>query len=226
LYWPPQVRRLPGQRILALDLPGHGKSAGTGFHTIEGYASGLAEFIRSIGVSKVILVGHSMGGAIALQMALEYPQHVLALCLLGTGAKLRVAPAILKAAADPATFLEAVALVCELSFAAHTSPRLREVAAARMAEVRPSVLHGDFLACDAFDATGRLERVAVPTLLICGAEDKMTPPWYSEFLGTRIRGSALELVPDAGHMVMLEQPEPVARHIERFLNGIPYWPGT
>ncbi len=225
LYWPPQVRRLPGQRIIALDLPGHGKSAGTGYHTIERYAGELADFVRSIGVSTAILVGHSMGGAIALHMALEYPRHVLGLCLVGTGAKLRVAPALLGASADPERFHEVIALIRTLSFAPQSSPRLQEMATARMTEVRPSVLHGDFLACNAFDVTTRLEEIAVPTLIICGTEDRMTPPWYSEFLKTHIAGSAMELVPDAGHMVMLEQPEAVAGHVERFLNSITYRPG-
>ncbi len=225
LYWPPQVRRLPGQRIIALDLPGHGKSAGTGYHTIEHYAAGVADFLRSIGASAAILVGHSMGGAIALQMALEHPRHVLGLCLVGTGAKLRVAPALLEASADPERFHEAIALIRALSFAPQSSPRLQEMASARMTEIRPSVLHGDLLACNAFDVTRRLGQVAVPTLVICGGEDKMTPPWYSELLKRHITGSTLELVPDAGHMVMLEQPEAVAGYVERFLNSLTYRPG-
>lgn len=226
LYWPSQVRHLPRQRILALDLPGHGHSAGRGYQTIEGYADAVTEFLQSIGLCTVALIGHSMGGAIALCMAHRFPERVLGLCLISTGARLRVAPDILRLTADAPRFGEAISLIVGMSFSPSTSVRLRDLAAERMRDTRPSVLHGDFLACDAFDATAWLERIAAPTTLICGEEDRMTPPWHSEFLRGKIPGAQLDIVPAAGHMVMLEQPERVAGDIDRFLNGITYHPGA
>jgi pimeloyl-ACP methyl ester carboxylesterase len=226
LYWPPQVRRLQGQRMLALDLPGHGKSSGTGHQTIEAYASEVAQFIQSIGLSTAVLLGHSMGGAIALEMTSRNPKRVLGLGLLATGARLPVAPEILQAAANPATFLEAVALLGELSFAPQTSLALRRLGTARLRETRPSVLHGDLLACNAFDMTARLADMAVPTIILCGAEDNMTPPKYSAFLQARIHGASLNILPGAGHMVMLEQPDEVAAQTELFVNSIQYRPGA
>jgi len=225
LYWPPQVRRLQDQRVLALDLPGHGKSSGTGHQTIGAYARDVAEFIQAVGLSTAVLVGHSMGGAIALAMAEAEPKRVLGLGLIATGARLRVAPELLQAAADPVSFSEAVALAGELSFAPRSSPRLKTLAAARMRETRPSVLYGDFLACDAFDMSARLADIAAPTIILCGAEDRMTPPMYSAFLKARIRGAGLDILPDAGHMLMLEQPDEVAARIELFVNTIEYRPG-
>jgi len=225
LYWPPQVRRLQEQRVLALDLPGHGKSSGTGHQTIEAYARDVAEFIQSVGLSTAVLVGHSMGGAIALAMASAEPTRVLGLGLIATGARLRVAPGLLQAAADPVSFPEAVALLGELSFAPQSSPRLKTLATARMRETRPSVLYGDFLACDAFDMSARLADIAAPTVILCGTEDRMTPPKYSAFLKARIRGAGLDILPDAGHMVMLEKPDEVAARIELFVNTIRHRPG-
>ena len=225
LYWPPQVRRLQDQRVLALDLPGHGKSSGTGHQTIGAYARDVAEFIQAVGLSTAVLVGHSMGGAIALAMAEAEPKRVLGLGLIATGARLRVAPELLQAAADPVSFSEAVALAGELSFAPRSSPRLKTLAAARMRETRPSVLYGDFLACDAFDMSARLADIAAPTIILCGAEDRMTPPMYSAFLKARIRGAGLDILPDAGHMLMLEQPDEVAARVELFVNTIKYRPG-
>ena len=160
LYWPPQVRRLHDQRTFALDLPGHGKSAGTGHQTIEAYADEVAEFIQSIGLSKAVLVGHSMGGAVALELASRNPERVLGLGLIATGARLQVAAEILQTTADAATFSEAVTLISDLAFAAQTNPRLKVLAAARMRDTRPSVLHGDFLACHALDMTGCLADIA------------------------------------------------------------------
>ena len=167
-----------------------------------------------------------MGGAIALHLAHQYPQRVLGLCLLGTGAKLRVARQILQATAEPSRFDEAVSLIVEMAFSTGADARLKDLAAERMRETRPSVLHGDFLACDSFDATGCLGRINAPTAIICGEDDRMTPPWCSEFLRRTIRGATSEIVPAAGHMVMLEQPDLVAEHIDRFLNSLAYHPGA
>jgi pimeloyl-ACP methyl ester carboxylesterase len=94
-----------------------------------------------------------------------------------------------------------------------------------MRETRPSVLYGDFLACDAFDVSARLADIAAPTIILCGAEDRMTPPKHSAFLKARIRGASIEILPDAGHMLMLEKPDEVAARIEVFVNTLKYRPG-
>jgi pimeloyl-ACP methyl ester carboxylesterase len=212
--------------MLALDLPGHGKSPGTGHQSIEAYADDVEGFIQSIGFSTAVIVGHSMGGAIALEFAIRRPKRVLGLGLLATGARLRVAPVLLQATADPARISEAVALLGEWSFGPNAESKLKKLATARLAETRPAVLHGDFLACDAFDVTARLAEIDVPTAILCGAEDKMAPPKYSRLLQARIRGASLDILEGAGHMVLLEQPEPVASRIDAFVNGIKYRPGA
>jgi pimeloyl-ACP methyl ester carboxylesterase len=76
-----------------------------------------------------------------------------------------------------------------------------------MLAVGPGVLRGDFLACDRFDVMGRLGEVRLPTLVICGEEDQLTPPKYSQFLVDHIQGARLVTIPEAGHMVMLEKPQ-------------------
>jgi pimeloyl-ACP methyl ester carboxylesterase len=226
LYWPPQVRRMPGRRILALDLPGHGKSAGSGRQSIEEYAGDVDAFIRSIGLNTVVLAGHSMGGAIAIELAGRHPDRVLGLCLVSTGAKLRVSPEILRGTDDPAALATTVAEIVDLSFSADASPRLKQLAAQRMRDTRSSVLHGDFLACNAFDATARVAALGMPALIVCGEQDRMTPPHYSRWLRSHLAGSRLELVSQAGHMVMLEQPGGVAALIDQFVNSLEYHPGV
>lgn len=225
LYWPPQIRRLPGQRILAVDLRGHGKSTGIGHHTIDDYAMDVIEFASALKLNQIVLVGHSMGSAVALQAAIRFPRRVLGLGLVGGGARLRVAPGILQSASDPSAFSAAIRLINDLSFATRTSPRLRELAERRMGEMRPSVLYGDLLACDAFDAAEQLSKITAPTLIVCGAEDRMTPPRASRFMQDRIAGASLQVVPGAGHMVMLEQPELLAKYLVAFLDSIPYQAG-
>lgn len=225
LYWPPQVRRLHGQRVFAVDLPGHGKSAGVGHHTIEDYSAVIMEFIKALKLNRAVLVGHSMGGAVALHAAHAFPKRVIGTALIGSAARLRVNAALLQMSADPSKAANAVHTIVDLSFAEDTSARLKELAAQRMLETRPSVLHGDLLACDSFDATAWANKIAAPTLLIFGKQDRMVSPRSGQALMDEIPGARLELVPDAGHMVMLEQPDRVGELLGDFLNSISYRPG-
>jgi len=220
LSWPPQLRRLPDQCIYAPDLPAHGKSEGIGHHAIEDYVHDLLEFMSEIGIYSAVWVGHSMGSAVALSAALHFPEHVTALGLIGGGARLHVAPALLRAASNPSAFESAVQMINEASFSLQ-SGRVKELSTQRMMETRPAVLYGDLLACDAFDAEDQLDNLSIPTLIVCGLDDRMTPPRYSQFLWDHIAGARLDVISNAGHMVMLEQPDRVSDLMAGFLNSIP-----
>jgi pimeloyl-ACP methyl ester carboxylesterase len=222
LYWPSEVRRLGGYRVLAPDLPGHGKSGGRGQQSIAAYAQAVLAWLEAAGLHQAVFVGHSMGSAIALTLAVEAAEHVLGIGLVGSGARLRVAPELLEAASSPTTYHQAVEMTVLWSFSRAAPVELLTLAAKRMAETRQSVLYGDFLACDAFDLSERVGNVAAPTLVLCGADDKMTPLRYSQFLAATIPNARLEVVPNAGHMVMLENPPAVANALADFLSTIPY----
>lgn len=225
LHWPAQVRRLPGHRIYALDLPGHGKSEGRGQQTIEAYCQSIIRWMESINVYRAVFVGHSMGSAISLTMAFNHPEHVVALGLVGSGARLRVAPVILENSASSTTFPVAVKAIMEMAFSPHTDPRLMQLAGERMGTTRPTVLHGDFLACNVFDIMEGLNKIRVPTLVICGQDDQLTPVRYSQYLADQISKAQLKIIPEAGHMVMLEQPQAVADELSAFLSTLTYSPG-
>ncbi|HUH97401.1 MAG TPA: alpha/beta hydrolase [Anaerolineales bacterium] len=223
LSWPPHLRRLPDQRIFAPDLPAHGKSEGIGHHAVEDYVHDLFEFLSELKIYSAILVGHSMGSAVALSAAIHFPERIIALGLIGSGARLRVAPDLLHAASDPSTFESAVQMIHNASFSSQSS-RTRELSTQRMLETRPTVLYGDLLACDAFDVMDQLLKLSLPTLIVCGSDDRMTPLRYSEFLRDHIAGARLEVVPQAGHMVMLEQPDLVSNLLADFFDSIAYPP--
>jgi pimeloyl-ACP methyl ester carboxylesterase len=163
-----------------------------------------------------------MGSAIAISLALDYPEHVLGLGLVGAGARLRVNPVLLESAASPTTFYSAVETVVQWAFSPQAPEQLTSLATRRMAETRPSVLHSDFIACAAFDETERIAAIHQPTLVICGQDDKMTPLRYSQFLADTIPNAELEVIPEAGHMVMLEKPLAVATALANFLDDIVY----
>ncbi len=221
LSWPPQIRRMADEKIYALDLPGHGKSEGTGRQSIDEYADDVIAFMKELKIRAAVFVGISMGSAIALTLALKYPKQVLGLGLLGSGSKMRVAPTLLEMAGSPNTFESAVSMINENCFGAETPKNLLELSKRTMLEIRPPVLLGDLLACNEFDVTSQLELIKVPTLIICGAEDKMTPSKFSESLHVGIVNSQLHVLDKTGHMVMLEQPETVANLLKLFIDGIP-----
>ena len=108
LNWPAEIRRLAGYEIYAVDLPGHGKSEGHGEQTIAGYAQGIISWMDSVQLYRAFLIGHSMGGMIALQLALDSPQRVSGLGLVSSGARLPVNPELIENTANSSTFLAAL----------------------------------------------------------------------------------------------------------------------
>jgi pimeloyl-ACP methyl ester carboxylesterase len=226
LYWPPEIRRLAGQRIYALDLPGHGKSTGIGRQSIADYARCVLDFMDAIKLRKAVFIGHSMGGGIALELALTVSRRTLGLGLIASAAQLRVSPTLLENSSNPATFALAIQAINDFAFGSRVDARLKEQSIQRMAEVRSSVLHGDFLACDAFNVVPRIGRIKTPALIVCGTEDRMTPMHFSQLMRDKMKNSLLHTVDGAGHMVMLENPPSVAGALKLFLDGINYQPGS
>ncbi len=218
LSWPPEVRRLAGCNVYSVDLPGHGKSNGPGEQTIEAYVQHIFTWMQAANLPRAIVIGHSMGGAIAMALRIQYPAQVIGLGLIGTGARLPVNPTLLEDVASPVAFQSTLKTITKWSFSKEASPKLVDQVSKRLAIVRPSVLHGDFLACSHFDLVGKLGQIICPTLVICGDKDKMTPLRYSQLLANRIPPAQLSIIPDAGHMVMLEKPQAVANALLGFID--------
>jgi pimeloyl-ACP methyl ester carboxylesterase len=217
LHWPYNLRRLNDHRVLALDLPGHGKSDGIGEQSIERYADAVAAWLAEIGVKKATFVGHSMGGAIAQTMALKYASLVERLVLVATGAQLPVNPDLLEKVSKPGTTPVALDMIIKWAFSKEADAKLRETARKQMDAIRPTVIYGDFIACSRFDTAGQLGKIKAPTLVLCGEADKMTPLRFSKQLQENIPNARLVTLPDGGHMIMLEQPEALAQAIREFI---------
>jgi pimeloyl-ACP methyl ester carboxylesterase len=221
-FWHVKQRRLPGYRVFAPDLPGHGKSKGLGRQRVAAYAEAIRDWLDDIGIYRAVFVGHSMGGAIAQRLALEHPDQTLGLGLVATGARLRVRPDLLEKLSTPNTFKGALDLIIANYFAAGASSELKDSVREQLAANRPSVLLCDYTASDHFDVMERLGEIKVPVAVISGKEDTFTPVKYAEYFAEHLPNAELTLVPDAGHMVALEQPEAVAGALEAFLQKVPY----
>jgi len=215
--WKNQLRvRVPGFCQVAVDLPGHGRSAGAGARTIEEYSRFIRDFARVVFGAPVVLAGHSMGGAVAMTFALNYPGDLKGLILVGTGARLRVAPAVLEAAQDP----EKSAALRGYAYSPQTPPAVVQEAEQEYLLTPAQVRYNDFLACDRFDVMDRVKEIKAPALVVCGEDDALTPVKYSRYLEANIPGARLTVIPGAGHMVMWEQPEPVNQAITDFLRTL------
>ena len=207
LAWPPELRRLPGATVYAIDLPGHGRSSGEGRDSIGDYARDVLSLMDGVGREEALLVGHSMGGAIAQMVALIAPRRVTGLLLLGTGARLQVSDAILDGLETQ--FDETVAAISKWSWGPEADPEWVAQGRQMMVEAGPEVLRRDFIACNRFDVRDRLDEIPAPTRVLTGEEDRMTPPRLGRSLADDIPGASFSLVPGAGHMVMLERPAEV-----------------
>lgn len=204
--WVYQYSRLgDGFNITVMELPGHGSSGGTGESSVPAYVQWVKETMEVFGVKKPVLVGHSLGAAISLTFAFTYGDLLSGVVPIGGGVRMPVNPAILDGLLqDPGPILE---MAAKIAVAKANRERFSKLLMNGFAAVRPDVVHGDFSACNRLDITDAVASIKVPTLIICGMEDKMTPPSLSEQLRDLIPGSRLALVEGAGHFAMMEQAD-------------------
>jgi len=213
--WQNQLLAFP--RAVAPDLPGH--PAGMSLSTVPDMAAWVLDFLTQQGLERCVLGGYSVGGAVVLETALSAPDRFRGLVLIATGARLRVRQEFFDLLAGDND--AAVEEVLRWWFAPAASPRVVERARMALRMVSPAVVHDDFWAANQFDAMDRVGEIRLPTLILCGEEDRLTPVKYSEYLHGRIAGSRLVVIPNAGHMVVLEQPRATNEAIAAFLRALP-----
>ncbi len=217
LVWSSELRRLAGLRVLAIDLPGHGRSESAAQQTIEANAAAVAHFLSTLGVYQAILIGHSMGGAVALQLALDDPNRAAALGLIASGAYLAVPDGLLEELSNPAMMPLALLWLGKRLFSPNASDDLVRLTIEGLKGSRPGVLCNDWQACARFDVRSRIATLRPPLWIAAGLDDQIMPLSSAHFLATQAPDAQLQLVPQAGHMAILEQPRLLAQGLGVFL---------
>src|SRR5579863_763263 len=203
-----------GHSVLAPDLPGHGRSSGPPLAKIADMADWTAALLDAAGAAKARLIGHSMGSLIALETAARHPAKVSALSLIGTAATMSVGPDLLKAAeANEHAAVDMVSiwgLGYQAELGGSLAPGLWMHSGAQrvLEQGRPGVLFNDLSACNAYqNALAAAAKITVPTTLILGERDMMTPAKAGRALAAALANSRTVILRGAGHMMMAERPD-------------------
>ncbi|MBI2961080.1 MAG: alpha/beta hydrolase [Betaproteobacteria bacterium] len=223
--WVLQSRYLAhhGSSVIALDLPGHGRSEGPALASVEAIADWVVALLDGAGVARTALVGHSMGSLAALDCAARHAKRVSAIALLGCAFPMKVSPELLEATRDDEPLAQDMVNLWSHSAYAHypSNPgpgfwvmgeNLR-----LMQRQAPGVMHIDFRACNAYGAgLERAAQVRCPALFILGRRDVMTPARSGRELAKAIAGARVTEIPGSGHALMAEKPDEVLEALLAF----------
>ena len=219
LFWHNQIKGLSARvNTVAVDLTGHGRSSGAGKQLVTDYAEVVVKFITETGIQDPILCGWSLGGGIVQQVLLDQPNLLKAGILLGTGARMKVAPTIFETIdKDYHGFVD---WLCKICVSKKTDPQKIHPFREDMLRCRPEVVSGDFRACDRFDVSDYVHAIEKPVLVVTAEEDKLTPSKIGEFLEKRMRTASRIHIADAGHLVPMEKPQETNQAILGFLDAV------
>ena len=217
--WRSQLDSLSDRfNVIALELPGHGASEPPGETTVAAYADWVVDFVEGLGLSKVVVVGCSLGSAIAQWIALSPKPWLVGIGLVGAGARLKVHPGFLEGMLhfNPDTLMS----FADFAVSREAEPSVRSAVRDRFLKGPVELIHGDLVACNEFDIIDRVGRISLPTCIVVGEDDRLTPVKYSRFLQSAISGSELTVIPGAGHLVMMEKPKEFNRFLGDFLEKL------
>lgn len=219
--WKSQARLGSDYPVVSLDLSGHGESddvdADPGGEALAAYVDDVVAVARETDAR--VLVGNSLGGAVAMTLALERDLSLDGLVLTGTGARLSVLEDLLVWLEED--FERAVEFLHEPDHLFHDpDQRDLELSKASMYETGQAVTSRDFQTCHRFDIRDELGDIDVPTLAVVGEYDRLTPRRYHDYLAEQIPECRVTVVDDAAHLAMLERPEAFNDAVEAFLSSL------
>ena len=209
--WAPVLALLGTTDVIAVDLPGHGDSTAIHADSVDGILAHVTALLSTLGITRAVWAGHSLGGLVCQSAVATHPALVAGLVLIGTSARFKIAPGLVDMAA--ADFDAAVTTMLASSFGPNAPAAALPVAEASMRIAGIRGFADAFMAVAAFDGRPTLPGIAVPTIVVSGALDLLAPMVVGERLAAGITGSELRVMAEAGHMLLAEAPEDVARAI-------------
>lgn len=230
--WEPQLASPPeGWHLLAPDLPGYGQSPGIGGEqlTMDAAADGVAALLASLGVRSAVVCGLSMGGYVAFALLRRHRSLVRGLVLCDTRAAAdapevragRLQSAEQVRSGGTASFNDGLLPKLLSPFTRRRSPQVEERVRAMMGEALPDTVRATLLGLAARpDATPLLRAINVPTQVLVGEDDQIIPAGEAQLMARMIPGSYMNIVPDAGHLPNLENPEVFNRTLVTFLSAV------
>jgi pimeloyl-ACP methyl ester carboxylesterase len=215
-FWNHQVDYFsPYLNSIAIDLPGHGDSHGSGKNTISEYAEVVLQFINNVPVPGPIPCGLSMGGAITQHLLVNHSNRFTAGILINTGAKLKVLPVIFETIER--NYNEFLKMIFEFVISEKNDTEALRAEIEAGSKCRPETAYGDFWACNHFNVMDELKQIDIPVLVLTASDDKLTPFKYGRFIADNIKASELALIKNAGHFSPIEKPDEVNKAIHKFL---------
>jgi 3-oxoadipate enol-lactonase/4-carboxymuconolactone decarboxylase len=208
---------------IAVDLPAHGRSSGVeGLATIQEYSDFVVAFLDALGIRSAVIAGRSMGGAIAMDMALRYPKRVEAIVPMVTAARFNIPPERIEALRGVAMGRAPQAFVTDGFSPATVKERFEVVREGWMEQIQtdPRVRYTDMVACTRCDLREQIARIEKPAFILAGADDPITTPADAEYIHGRLRGSKLRVIANAAHHLPNEQAAEANTAIESFLSEL------
>lgn len=215
--WHLHLRRLPGVNVIALDLPGHGKSSGEGKQSIRDYARTISQFLLQANIFQCVLVGHSLGGMIALQTTIDYPDQVLGTMILSASAECPIPVEIIQGLLNPLLYSTSIDWLVERLSGGSAGARWVEATRKAVSQTRTGVLYGDLTACHKANLNKHLPDINNPVWICSGENDRFFPPRAARTMAGRIGNAQYFGILGAGHLLPLEKPDEIAGLLYKFL---------
>lgn len=228
VVWMSLVRQIaPARRIIAPDLPGHGQSDPWHEQSIDLYRDAVGTMCAQLKVPRVVLIGHSLGGIVAIRCAASWPERVAGLILVASSATMDVPEELWRSLSQelpPGDDTEVQTMppsLAALSFSPATHPDVRARWQSVVMQARRQVVLGDFALCRQLNLLSQLETVRAPTLIIGGSDDLLVSPQQLAQTQRAIHQAERVQISDAGHLPMLEQPAAFTAAVTKFLATLP-----
>jgi pimeloyl-ACP methyl ester carboxylesterase len=194
------------------------KRTPTDHPSVHDFTEYIASYIEDKGIEPTILIGHSLGGGIALDCALLHPHIVKALVLVSASPQFRVPQKLLDLIlTDLDAFIQTI---MDMGFHGDVSSEAKNQFNQAMKSTGAQSVYHDYRCANGFDIEDRIHEITIPTLILAPAEDHMLPLVIPTSLSEKIKGSSLHIIEGAGHMVILEKPDVVNTKIASFIDQV------